>query len=432
MSLKGDPRDPDYIRACNSTLQSELAADYETLGRQLKRRSIDIEAITETVATFGVALPSWGIGTGGTRFARFPGIGEPRDIYEKLDDCAVIHALTAATPSVSLHLPWDRAEDYGRLKAHAATRRLTFDAVNSNTFQDQKGQAHSYKFGSLTHTDPAVRAQAIEHNLDCIRVGELLGSNALTLWIADGANFPGQQHLTRAFDRYVESAAWIYAALPDDWRLLIEHKMYEPAFYATVIQDWGSSLLAAQALGPKARCLVDLGHHAPHVNIELIVARLIHAGRLGGFHFNDSKYGDDDLDAGCIEPYRLFLIFNELVDSAQRGIWLAPGYMLDQSHNVTDPIESLMVSAMELTRAYAQALLVDRVALDGAQERNDALLAAHALKSAFTTDVAPLLAMARLRSGAAIDPLGVYRASRYRESMGASRPAMLGNRSGIV
>ncbi len=339
-----DPRDADYIVAANVPLEAALDADYQALGAQLVRRGLDIEAVTRSVADFSVALPSWGVGTGGTRFARFPGPGEPRNVFEKLEDCAVVHRLTGATPTVSLHLPWDACEDYGALKAHAARLGLGFDAVNSNTFQDQRGQRESYQFGSLTHTSAAVRAQAIEHNLECIRIGRELGSQALTLWIGDGANFPGQQHLARAFERYLESASRIYAGLPADWRLLIEHKMYEPAFYATVIQDWGSSLMAAQALGPKAYCLVDLGHHAPNVNIEMIVARLIHAGRLGGFHFNDSKYGDDDLDAGSIDPYRLFLVFNELADAAWRQVPLQPAHMLDQSHNVTDPIESLMAA----------------------------------------------------------------------------------------
>jgi L-rhamnose isomerase/sugar isomerase len=414
----------EFIADANATCADALDADYEALGARLARRGIDVEPITATIADFGVAIPSWGVGTGGTRFARFPGPGEPRNVFEKLEDCAVIHTLTAATPTVSLHLPWDRAEDYAELRRCAGALGLAFDAINSNTFQDRPGQSHSYKFGSLTHTDAQVRAQAIEHNLECIRIGERLGSRALTLWIADGSNFPGQQHLARAFERYLDSAARIYAALPADWRLLIEHKMYEPALYATVIQDWGSSLMAAHALGPKAHCLVDLGHHAPNVNIETIVTRLIHAGRLGGFHFNDSKYGDDDLDAGSIHPYRLFLIFNELVDARWRKVpHLHPAHMLDQSHNVTDPIESLMASAIELQRAYAQALLVDRERLSELQQANDALLASHTLKQAFTADVSPILAQARVRRGAAIDPIAVYRASGYRKRVAELRPA---------
>ena len=427
-----NPRDPNFISRCNAPLRGALEADYETLARQLLRRGLKIEPVTRAVAEFQVAIPSWGVGTGGTRFARFPGPGEPRDVFDKLEDCAVIHALSGATPTVSLHLPWDQAEPRA-LRERARELGLKFAAINSNTFQDQRGQALSYKFGSLTHTDPAVREQAVAHNIGCIRIGEELGSKALTLWIADGANFPGQQHLARAFERYLESAARIYAALPEDWQLLIEHKMYEPAFYATVIQDWGSSLMAAQSLGTRALCLVDLGHHAPHVNIEMIVARLIHAGRLGGFHFNDSKYGDDDLDAGSIDPYRLFLIFNELVDAAWRRVSaLQPAHMLDQSHNVTDPIESLISSAIELQRAYAQALLVDRAQLADCQQRNDVLMAAQALKHAFTTDVTPILARARLEGGAAIDPIGVYRASTYRTECAKLRPVSAGTRSGIV
>jgi L-rhamnose isomerase/sugar isomerase len=424
--------DPDFIAAQNRPLRADVAAEYDALGAALARRGIDIEAVTRRLADFAVAIPSWGVGTGGTRFARFPQPGEPRNVFEKIEDCAVVHALSGATPTVSLHFPWDRVDDLAALKDLAKSAGLGFDAVNSNTFQDQSGQALSYKFGSLTHTDPAVRAQAVEHNLECIRIGQLLGSKALTLWIGDGSNFPGQQHLARAFERYLESAAQIYAGLPADWRLLLEHKMYEPAFYATVIQDWGSSLLAAQALGPKAYCLVDLGHHAPNVNIELIVARLISVGRLGGFHFNDSKYGDDDLDAGSIDPFRLFLIFNELEDAHWRGIALEAAYMLDQSHNVTDPIESLITSAIELERAFAQSLLVDREALAAQQDANDVLMAAQTLKRAFTTDVSPILARVREQKGAAIDPISAYRSSGYRAACARRRPAVGGSRSGIV
>ena len=427
------PITADFIARENAPRAAVLNADYGALAAQLQRRGIDIEGITSAVQGFRVAIPSWGVGTGGTRFARFPGTGEPRNVFEKLEDCSVIHALSGATPTVSLHLPWDRTTDYPGLREYARALGLGFDAINSNTFQNQPGQPHSYKFGSLTHTDAAVRDQAVEHNLDCIRIGELLGSKALTLWIGDGANFPGQQHLVRAYERYLESAGRIYSGLPKDWRLLIEHKMYEPAFYATVVQDWGSSLLAAQTLGPKAFCLVDLGHHAPHVNIEMIVARLVHARRLGGFHFNDSKYGDDDLDAGSIDPYRLFLIFNELVDAdIRKAPDFRPAHMLDQSHNVTDPIESLMTSAIEITRAYAQALLVDRAALAGFQDGNDALMATQTLKRAFTTDVGPILARARERAGAAIDPVSAFRTSAHRATVSERRPPVSSSGSGIV
>jgi len=420
------------IDAHNAPLLRDVQADYEHLGAQLARRGVSIEAVRQQVAAFGVAIPSWGVGTGGTRFARFPGPGEPRHVFDKLQDCGVIQQLARATPTVSLHIPWDQCSDWTELRQAAQAAGLGFDAMNSNTFSDQPGQAHSYKFGSLSHTDSATRAQAVEHNLECIAIGQQLGSKALTVWVGDGSNFPGQQHFRRAFERYLASAAQIYQALPGDWRMMLEHKICEPAFYSTVIQDWGSSLLAAQTLGPKAQCLVDLGHHAPNVNIELIVARLIAAGKLAGFHFNDSKYGDDDLDAGSVSPYRLFLVFNELVAAAREGVPFDPAYMLDQSHNVTDPIESLMTSAVQVQRSYAQALLVDRAALDAAQDANDAMTATHLLKQAFQTDVTPLLQRVRLDAGGAIDPVAAYRASGYRSRVAAQRPAAQGGGGGIV
>jgi len=420
----------DTITAQNAKTEAHLRADYAALGDKLARAGIDIDAIKERAKTFGVAVPSWGTGTGGTRFARFPGDGEPRGIFDKLDDCGVIHKLTQATPTVSLHIPWDKA-DPAELLAKAAEHGLGFDAMNSNTFQDQPDQAQSYKFGSLSHVDAATRQQAIEHNLECIEIGAKLGSKALTVWIGDGANFPGQTHMGRQFDRYMDSMKAVYKGLPDDWRIFSEHKIYEPAFYSTVVQDWGTSYLIATELGDKAQCLVDLGHHAPNVNIEMIVSRLIRQGKLGGFHFNDSKYGDDDLDAGTIEPYRLFLVWNELVD-AEDTAGLDLSHMIDQSHNVTDPIESLMISAMEIQRAFVQASLVDRKALAGYQDANDALMASATLRTGFRTDVEPILAMARLESGGAIDPVMTYRASGYRAEVSAVRPKVLGTAGGIV
>jgi L-rhamnose isomerase/sugar isomerase len=427
------PISSELIAQVNEPLLGALQSDYAHLGERLARRGIDVEALKARVKSFTVALPSWGVGTGGTRFARFPGQGEPRNVFDKLQDCGVVHQLVGCTPGVSLHLPWDRCSDYGELRDHATSLGLHFDAMNSNTFSDQIGQSKSYKFGSLTHTDTATRAQAIEHNLEVIEIGKQLGSKALTVWVGDGSNFPGQQHFRRAFDRYLESTRQIYAALPYDWRMFLEHKICEPAFYATVIQDWGSSFLAASALGPKAQCLVDLGHHAPNVNIELIVARLIAAGKLAGFHFNDSKYGDDDLDSGSVAPYRLFLVFNELVAAEHEQVdGFEPAYMLDQSHNVTDPIESLALSAVQVQRSYAQALLVDRAALDQAQQANDALTATQLLKQGFETDVTPLLQQIRLEQGGAIDPLRCYRASGYRHQVAAQRPASQSGGGGIV
>lgn len=420
------------LQADNATRETALRRDYDHLGEQLDRRGIEIDAIKEKVKRFGVAIPSWGVGTGGTRFARFPGEGEPRDVFDKIEDCAVIAELTQATPTVSLHIPWDKA-DPQRLKQAASRFGLGFDAMNSNTFSDGKDQKLSYKFGSLSHADAAVRAQAVEHNLECIEIGEQIGSSALTVWIGDGSNFPGQVNFRSSFERYLDAMKEIYAGLPEGWRLFSEHKMYEPAFYSTVVQDWGTNYLIAQELGEKAFCLVDLGHHAPNVNIEMIVSRLIQFGKLGGFHFNDSKYGDDDLDAGSIDPYRLFLVFNELVDAELSGAKnFHPAHMLDQSHNVTDPIESLMVSAAEVARAYALALLVDRKALEGFQEANDALAATQTLKAAFRTDVEPILALARLEKGGAIDPVSTYRRSGYRKQVAAERPAIKSGGGGIV
>ncbi len=431
--MAAGPIDQNLVAEQNRRHEKALTADYSALGEQLGRRKIDIDRITRAVADFAVAIPSWGVGTGGTRFARFPGPGEPRNIFDKLDDCAVINQLARVTPTVSLHIPWDKVKDLKGLKQKAGGLGLAFDAMNSNTFQDSPGQKRSYRFGSLSHVDMAVRDQAIAHNIDCIEIGEKLGSKALTVWIGDGSNFPGQSNFTKAFERYLDSMRAVYKALPDDWRVFIEHKLYEPAFYSTVIQDWGTNYLAANELGPKAFCLVDLGHHAPNVNIEMTVARLIQFRKLGGFHFNDSKYGDDDLDSGSINPFQLFLVFNELVDAAERKAkGFRPTYMIDQSHNVTDPIESLITSAVEIVRAYAQALIVDRKALATFQDQNDALMAARTLKRAFVTDVEPILAKVRADKGGAIDPIATYRAAKYRARVAAERPAVSGGGGGIV
>lgn len=410
-----------------------LEEDFAHLRQLLARRGVDIDTLTTLGAAFRVAVPSWALGTGGTRFARFPGPGEPQTVFEKIEDCEAVFRLVRVTPGVSIHVPWDRPEQPADLAAFAASRGLHVDSTNSNTFQDQAGQRHSYKFGSLSHTDPAVRQQAVEHNLECLALGRTLGARAHTVWIGDGGNYPGQVHFRRALDRYLDSMRQIYAALPRDCRLFLEHKLYEPAFYSTVVDDWGTSYICARELGDRASVLVDLGHHAPSVNIEQIVARLIRFGKLGGFHFNDSKYGDDDLDAGSIKPFQLFLIFNELVAAGLEEVpGFDPAFMLDQSHNVTDPIESLVTSASELVRAYVQAHLVDREALAYYQEGNDPLMALHTLKQAFTCDVSPVLGMARHRAGGAIDPVATYRASGYRAAKAKERPAGSRREAGIV
>jgi len=424
--------DAELINQNNLSHAAALDADYSALAEHLQRSGVDIDLLTERARQFSVAVPSWGVGTGGTRFARFPGTGEPRHIFDKLDDCGIIQQLTQATPTVSLHIPWDD-KDPTALREQADSLGLGFDAMNSNTFQNQEDQTHSYKFGSLSHTDEATREQAVEHNIRCIDIGKKLGSKALTVWVGDGSNFPGQTHMGQQFDRYLAAMKQVYAALPDDWQLFTEHKMYEPAFYSTVVQDWGSNYLIAAELGDKASCLVDLGHHAPNVNIEMIVSRLARFGKLGGFHFNDSKYGDDDLDSGAIDPYRLFLVFAELVDiEIQQGESFQPAYMLDQSHNVTDPIESLMTSAIEVQRAFVQASLINRKALAHYQLENDALMATQTLKQAFRTNVDPILQRARQQQGGAINPVATYRESAYRQTVAAERPEVSSSASGIV
>lgn len=426
------PLSADLIAEANARDADALEDEYAALGRKLERSGIAIDAVKDRVAGFTVAVPTWGAGRGGTRFAKFPIPGEPTNIHEKLEDCAVINQLSRMTPRVSPHFPWDRVVDYKALREEAAELGLGFDAVNSNTFQDQPGQAQTYATGSLASTVAATRRQAVEHNIECIEIGKQLGSKDLTVWVGDGTNFPGQQDLARSLDRYLEAAAEIYAALPGDWRMLIEHKMFEPAFYSTVISDWGSSILAAQELGPKAKCLVDLGHHAPNTNIEQIVARLHRFGKLGGFHFNDSKYGDDDLDSGSINPHQLFLVFNELVEAELNPRdGFNPSYMIDQSHNVTDPVESMISSAETIGACFAKALLVDREALHLAQEANDTMMAFQALRRAYNVDVGPILAKARLEAGGAIDALRAYRESRWRERKAQERkPVGLG--AGIV
>jgi len=424
--------DQQQISESNQTVLAALESDFEALGNQLTRRGLNIEDLTRQAESFAVALPSWGVGTGGTRFARFPGVGEPRNIFDKLEDCSVIQQLGQATPTVSLHIPWDTPESPSELREFASDLGLSFDAMNSNTFQDQVGAHQTYKYGSLSASQEGAREQAIAHNIEVIELGKQLGSKALTVWVGDGSNFPGQQDFTRSFTRYLDSTKEVYSHLPDDWSMLLEHKIFEPAFYSTVIQDWGSSYLAATELGEKCQCLVDLGHHAPNVNIEMIVARLAQFNKLGGFHFNDSKYGDDDLDSGSINPYQLFLVFNELVEEELRKKTFAPFYMLDQSHNVTDPIESLIYSAAEVQRAFVKALIVDRRELHDYQENNDAMMAQATLKNAYNLDVEPILKMARFRKGGAIDPLVTYRASGYRQHCGKQRPAQLGSSSGIV
>lgn len=392
---------------------------YKALTSQLKDEGVDVKKVVKYLKDYQVAIPSWALSTGGTRFGRFPGQGEPITFEQKMEDIGLLHSLNRSSGAVSMHIPWDTPKDVNKVIGLANEFGIKFDAMNSNTFQDQPGQKLSYKFGSLCHTDAGVRKQAIDHNLEVIEIGKKVGSKSLTVWLADGSNFPGQQHFKHSFNRTLDSLREIYKSLPDDWMMFTEHKPFEPAFYSTVVQDWGSSLLLAQKLGKKAACLVDLGHHLPNANIEQIVSRLLMEGKLGGFHFNDSKYSDDDLTVGSLRPYQLFLIFNELVDAARYGDLSRTklGWMIDASHNTKDPLEDLLQSVEAMKIAYAQALLIDRKALETAQETNDAVKAQEILQNAFRTDVRPLLAQARLDAGAALNPVEAYRELKCRENL---------------
>jgi L-rhamnose isomerase / sugar isomerase len=380
----------------------------------------DVDTVLQKLIDFQIAIPSWALGAGGTRFGRFSIGGEPRNLEEKIEDVGLLHALNRSSGAISLHIPWDIPKNVANIKALAAQHGLRFDAVNSNTFQDQKGQEHSYKFGSLQHVNKDVRKQAIEHNIEVIKYGEELGSESLTVWLADGSSFPGQLNFRKAFQNTLESLQEIYAALPETWKMFVEYKAFEPNFYSMSVGDWGQSFLYASKLGEKAYTLVDLGHHLPNANIEQIVSLLLMEGKLGGFHFNDSKYGDDDLTVGSINPYQLFLIFSELVEGMDaKGMNHATdlGWMIDASHNIKDPLEDLLQSVEAIKGAYAQALLVDAKELEAARQSNDVVKAQEILQNAYRTDVRPLVAEARLRAGGALEPLNVFRALKGRENL---------------
>jgi len=399
-------------------------ADHKKRFAQLASTISSSDQIVKKLIDFQIAIPSWALGTGGTRFGRFPGGGEPRTLEEKIEDIGLLHSLNRSSGAISLHIPWDIPKNPEEIKSLAAHHGIRFDAMNSNTFQDQQEQKLSYKFGSLQHVDKRVRRQAIDHNMDVIRHGEALGSKSLTVWLSDGSSFPGQLNFRKAFQNTLESLKEIYTTLPDDWKMFIEYKAFEPNFYSMTVGDWGQSLLYVNKLGPKAYTLVDLGHHLPHANIEQIVSLLLMEKKLGGFHFNDSKYGDDDLTVGSINPYQLFLIFNALVeglDHNQVDHTSGLGWMIDASHNVKDPLEDLLQSVEGIKAAYAQALLVDQKKLAEAQMNNDVVLAQEILQEAYRTDVRPLLAEARLQAGAALNPLSVFRENEIRKRLISER-----------
>lgn len=406
----------NIIEEYNARLQKEHKRRFDFMADDIP----NVETILQKLMDFQVAIPSWALGTGGTRFGRFAGGGEPRRLEEKIEDIGLLHALNRSSGAISLHIPWDIPENASHIKSLAAEHEIKFDAMNSNTFQDQPDQQDTYKFGSLQNVNKGIRQQAIDHNLEVIKYGIELGSESLTVWLSDGSCFPGQLNFREAFGNTLEGLQQIYSALPEQWKMFVEYKAYEPNFYSTTVGDWGQSLLYANKLGPKAYTLVDLGHHLPNANIEQIVSLLLMEGKLGGFHFNDSKYGDDDLTVGSIKPYQLFLIFNELVegmDAKSMNHAKDLGWMIDASHNVKDPLEDLLQSVEAIMLAYAQALLIDRKKLNTAQQNNDVTEAQEILQHTFRTDLRPLVAEARLKSGGALNPLQLYRDAKVREQL---------------
>jgi L-rhamnose isomerase / sugar isomerase len=377
---------------------------YEAFATRLRDTGRDVDAIERAMASLEIETPSWGYGDSGTRFATFTQPGRPRNVFERIDDAAFVHRLTGTAPAVALHFPWDAVDDYTALRAHVQDAGLRVGAVNPNLFQDP-----GYKLGSITNADPVVRAKAISQLIECIGIAGELRSTALSLWFADGTNYPGQDSLSARRARLLESLREAYAALTPGTELLLEYKLFEPAFYATDLADWGSALAVCLALGPDARVLVDLGHHAQGTNVEQIVAILASEGRLGGFHFNNRKYADDDLIVGSVNPFELFLIFCELTE----GGGPLPRLTIDQAHNVEAKLEAMVLSVVNLQEAHAKALLVDRDAVKAAQRSGDVLGGHELLLDAYRTDVRPLCAKVRASLGAAEDPIAALRDSDY-------------------
>jgi L-rhamnose isomerase / sugar isomerase len=387
---------------------------------RLQERGVTIDGVIAAIQQFRIETPSWGYGDSGTRFKVFHWPGAANNLREKLADAAQVQQATGICPSVAIHIPWDREDDWHAVKEYTRQLGLQIGAVNPNLFQDD-----AYRFGSLCHFDKAVRQRAVEHVIECIQIAQLVGSDVISLWLADGTNYPGQDDLRRRRHRLLESLRAIYAALPAGVRLLIEYKFFEPAFYSTDLPDWGTSLLMAQKLGPQAEVLVDTGHHPQGTNIAQIVAQLLDEGRLGGFHFNDRRYADDDLIVGSQNPFELFCIFNEIVGAGAEGNANAGriAYMIDQSHNIEPKIEAMIQSVINVQTAYVKALLVDRTALREAQEAGDVLGAYRVLQAAFETDVRPLLSEFRMRQGRDPDPVAAFRASGYAERVAHERTA---------
>ena len=396
-------------------MKSTDERSYDALAESLSGTGVDVDGVEERLRAQRVDTPSWGYGDTGTRFAVFPQRGVPRDPFEKMADAAQVHGLTGVCPSVAIHIPWDKVEDYGELKDHAESLGLRIGAVNPNVFQEPE-----YKLGSVCHPDPAVRRQATDHLLECVEIADKTGSDVLSLWFADGTNYAGQDSFVERRHRMVECLEEVYAAMPENTRMLLEYKPFEPAFYHTDLADWGAALTVCRRLGERAEVLVDLGHHAKEVNVEYVVALLLDEGRLGGFHFNNRKYADDDLIVGSINPFELFLIYVELVEAEERS-GTRIDYMIDQTHNIEPKIEAMLLSVMNLQEAYAKALLVDRASLVQARRAGDVLGAHRLLLDAYATDVRPLCARVRESLGGASDPIDAFKRSGYAEKVAEER-----------
>lgn len=389
---------------------------YGDFARRQEDRGISLDKVLAQLRALAIETPSWGYGDSGTRFKVFKQRGVARNPFEKVEDAATVHRYTGAAPSVAIHIPWDKVDDYKALREHAEQCGVRIGAVNPNLFQED-----DYKLGSLCHADASVRRRAIDHMLECVDIAGQVGSSTVSLWLADGTNYPGQGDFRRRKRWLVEALEQVVAAMPDDMRLLIEYKFYEPAFYHTDIPDWGTAYMLATHLGPKADVLIDTGHHPQATNIEQIVANLLDEGKLGGFHFNDRKYGDDDVIVGTIDPYQLFLILKEMVaglaDPHTRPVAENVAYMIDQSHNIEAKIPAMIRSVVNVQRYFAKALLVDLDSLSQAQEDGDVLRAEAILQDAFETDVRPLLAYVRAEAGLDPDPLAAYLESGHQEKL---------------
>jgi len=391
---------------------------YGPLARKLATRGVNAEKVKARLKTQHIETPSWGYAQSGTRFGIFDQPGAARDVYEKLADAAMVHRLTGVAPTVALHIPWDWVDDWKALRRYARRLGVDIGAINPNVFQDQ-----DYKLGSTTNPKASIRRKATKHMLECVEIMKATGSKVLSLWFADGTNYPGQGHI-RSRKRWMEaSLAEVYEALPAGARMLIEYKFFEPAFYHTDIPDYGVALDMSKKLGRKAQVLVDLGHHPLGTNIEQIVAYLIDEGKMGGFHFNAKKFADDDLTVGSINPYELFLIFNEIIDGeldpSVKNLDIA--YMIDQSHNIKPKIEAMLQSVDTIQETYAKALCVDRKGLAAAQKAGDVVAAEECLKAAFNTDVRPIIAAARKEMGLEPDVIKAYRRSGYAEQIAEER-----------